>query len=90
MKELIELEGIYRHWKGNFYRVKEVAYHYQDRRAGIVIYHRCDENGLFVSVYDSFDERVPQPFYRNVQEFNSFVSDHGINAERFKFIKKAR
>ena len=83
--------GIYRHYKGDLYKVTQIAY---DHEIGFAhaIYHKCDENGIFKSIRKSSDpnERpVNQPFIRMAHEFNNIVNyDENNNPiTRFKFIK---
>lgn len=91
--------GIYRHFKGNLYRVIQVAYHHQvPRMIAVVIYHKCSETGVFLSIRKMVgDEEViiPQPFFRDVKEFTGKVDKNENFAEqpeelvpRFTLIKE--
>lgn len=84
----IRINGIYQHYKGEFYRVQEVAFHHSEDR-DIVVYHRCDENGVFVSIRNN-DVIVDQPFYREVSDFlvHLHPGTERRSTPRFKFIKQ--
>jgi hypothetical protein len=95
-KEEIYTNAIYQHWKGDYYRVTEVAYHHElGDLEGVVIYYKCNVNGIFKSIrglnHKQEEEIVKQPFYRKVKEFMEKVRIGGYPnepVERFKFIKQ--
>lgn len=95
IKNEIHLNSIYQHYKGEYVKVLEVAYHYQggilhlDDR--IVIYQKCDENGIYKSIRDENNEVMqPQPSYRFLNEFLATIVDitGSKSYPRFKFIKE--
>jgi len=94
MEEFNEIKlGLYKHFKGNFYRVTGFAYHHQaPTMSRLVIYHKCDENGVFMSIRKlrGIDDEVilPQPFYRTDVEFMSMTVVNDIGVSRFTFIKE--
>lgn len=102
IKERITINGIYKHYKGDFYRVTEVAYHHQDgAELAIVLYHKCDENGMFKSIrlsVPSFDNEenkaiiIGQPFWRLLDDFigeaQVGIRDIKQKVKRFEFIKE--
>lgn len=94
--EGVHINGIYIHWKGDFYRVQEVAFD-SDTEEAWVIYYRCNKNGLFQSIRELFDDSdmgrveviVKQPFCRKLSEFvgKAFVTKtHPV--ARFKLFKQ--
>ncbi len=86
-KSGITINGIYKHYKGDYYKVIEVAYHNETLKEPLVIYHKCDENGLYKRITTDQIEFVPQPFYRPLYEFKE-KTNLGLNVvERFKLIK---
>jgi hypothetical protein len=102
-KEGIIINGIYQHYKGDYYLVVDVAYHHEDaEKLAVVIYQKCDENGIFKSIRkpNSIEDTVGQPFWRLVNEFKHKIKIHDpiannptkfnvIYKERFNFIKVA-
>lgn len=97
IKEGIHINGIYQHYKEGFYKIIDIAYHHEDlSKYSIVIYHRCDEHGVYKClkiIRNSIDEFiVPQPFYRLVSEFSEDVlinqGNYKTPVKRFKLIKQ--
>lgn len=85
----IHVGAIYKHYKGSFYRVIDVAYHHETKEA-IVIYNKCDEKGLFISIREGA-KIVSQPFYRKLSEFVENVQGGYPNnpaIPRFAFFKQ--
>lgn len=95
IKEGIRINGIYQHYKGDFYLVKDVAYHHEGGLFHLddvlVIYTKCDKNGIYISIRDNEGEVTqPQPFYRQVSDFITEVR-HPLTQEfikRFRYIKQ--
>jgi hypothetical protein len=92
IKEGIHLNSVYQHWKGGYYKVLDVVYNHEDQETKLVIYHKCDINGVYISIRPD-DIIVKQPFYRVLEDFVEEVnvlSDCGaeIKTPRFKFIKE--
>lgn len=91
IKEGIHINGIYKHYKGSLYKVLDVAFHHEDQdlKFAVVIYSRCDIDGLYKSIreratielettnfnekYESKEIIVKQPFYRPYHEFISNI-----------------
>lgn len=91
-KDRIKIGGVYQHYKDNYYRVQTLAWdcNDQDIEKAIVVYNKCDVNGLYVRIGN---ERtgfyVNQPFYRNLNEFQEIVTNNkGEQVPRFKLIEK--
>lgn len=83
----LKIQGIYQHYKNNFYRILDIAFHHETGEA-IVIYHRCNENGVYISIRDEKgNPKVKQPFYRDLKEFKESVNIGLKTVPRFKFIK---
>lgn len=97
IKEGIYINGIYQHFKGYYYKVIEIAQDVDGIMPPVVLYHKCDINGVFQSIRStsrtSKEIIVFQPFYRFV---NNFLDTINIEREdnitkqdtRFKFIKQ--
>jgi hypothetical protein len=96
VKEEIIIGGIYEHYKGNKYRVLDVAYSHENADWPCVIYHKCDDNGIFQSIRQTKNGKetiIDQPFYRPLIDWNNQVKVGIVNdvqqyIPRFKFIKK--
>ncbi len=94
IKEGIHLNSIYQHWKGDYYRVKEVAIHHEEGLfEAIVIYSKCDINGIHIILryeINGEEEIIMQPFYRLLDEFVTEVRHPKTQefVKRFKFIKQ--
>ncbi len=87
----IRTNSVYRHYKGGYYKVIDIAVHHENLDLdAIVIYHACDENGVFKSIRskpDGINEVfVTQPFFRKVKEFNQIMFT--TSTPRFEFIKQ--
>ena len=90
IREGIHINAVYQHYKGGYYRVLEVANHHNELNL-IVIYHKCDKNGIFKSIRSEINgevEIIVQPFFRDLDEFLEEVNyaPHQYK-QRFKFIK---
>lgn len=88
MKEIYE-NAIYKHFKGDYYRVVTICYH-ESFGIPYVVYHKCDENGIFISIRvhtgTILEKIVKQPFLRELETFAGNVSNS--ERERFTFIKQ--
>ncbi len=85
------INGIYKHYKkGDFYKVKDIAFNESDGEA-VVIYFRCDENGIYKSIRITDETFIGQPFCRPAKDFMGNVKISDIDdgeIKRFKFIKQ--
>lgn len=83
-------KGIYKHYKGNLYKITEIAY-LEATGEEMAIYHQCDENGIFKSIRNVIDGKeiiVNQPFCRPLKEFKELIfTINGVDIYRFQFIK---
>lgn len=57
MRQVV-LNGIYRHYKGNYYRVLHVAKHSETLEEMVVYQAQYGENGIWVRPLDMFMESV--------------------------------
>lgn len=100
MKLNIEINAIYRHYKGDLYKVTGVGT-WEKTGEPFVIYHKSDINGIFISIRkvgplgdENDKEIVLQPFLRDLDEFNEMVFPldenlvTGVGVKRFTFIKQ--
>lgn len=91
-KEYILFEnGIYQHYKGDFYKLLLISFDRDDQNKAIVIYNKCDENGVFKSIRNKnkeYEEIIRQPFYADIDVFTEIVpSFNNEYVQRFKLIK---
>jgi len=49
IKKGIHINAIYQHYKGDHYRIHDVAFHHETAQAE-VIYSKCDINGIHISI----------------------------------------
>lgn len=92
--EGIQIGGVYQHYKGNYYKVKDIVYDHETNEP-FVIYYRCDLQGIFQSIRDkNGNVVVKQPFLRSIKEFSGDILSHDpatqdfIYIERFKLLKQ--
>jgi hypothetical protein len=89
----VQINAVYQHYNGGYYRVINIAYHHE-MLIPMVIYYRCDENGVFHSirsVNNGNEEIVPQPFYRILSDFVGYAVGGYPGSPaipRFKFVKQ--
>lgn len=95
IKEGIHINAIYQHYKGDYYKIIDVAGHHEEGLSeAIVIYHKCDINGIFKSVRSEIngeEEIILQPWYRLLIEFIEWVDNPHYSSStvpRFKFVKQ--
>jgi hypothetical protein len=76
IKQGIHINAIYQHYKNNYYRVINVAQDAEDLTPPIVVYYRCDKNGIFQSIREFINNQekiVHQPFYTSINRFANDV-----------------
>lgn len=56
--EEIKIKGIYKHFKGDYYIVEDIAYHSETMEKMVVYRALYNDGKLFVRPYDSFLEEV--------------------------------
>lgn len=75
MREL-KIKGIYKHFKGNYYLVEDIAYH-SDTKEKMVVYRRLyDDNSLWVRPLDMFLSEVDHSKYPSVKQKYRFELIH--------------
>ncbi|MBR3204071.1 DUF1653 domain-containing protein [Candidatus Saccharibacteria bacterium] len=63
-----KLKGVYKHFKGNFYILEDIAYH-SETNEKMVLYRALYENGkLYCRPYDMFFEEVNHEKYPDIQQ----------------------
>ena len=67
MQEL-KLKGIYKHFKGDYYLVEDVAIHSETMEQFVVYRQLYGENKLYVRSYDMFLSKVDKEKYPDVEQ----------------------
>lgn len=84
MNEL-KIHGIYRHFKGDYYMVEDVAKH-SETKESYVVYRRLYGDGtLWIRPFDMFLSKVDKEKYPNVeQEYRFQLQDIESVADKFE------
>lgn len=77
MNEL-KIKGIYRHFKGNYYLVEDVAKHSEDGKEYVVYRALYGEGGLWLREKEMFLSEVDHEKYPDVQQQYRFQLVEGI------------
>lgn len=64
----IKINGIYKHFKGNYYLVENVAIHSETREKYVVYRALYGDNGLYIRPYDMFTSKVDKEKYPDVKQ----------------------
>ena len=67
MNEL-KINGIYRHFKGDYYFLEDVAIHSETREKYVVYIALYGNNELYIRPYDMFLSEVDREKYPNVEQ----------------------
>ncbi len=70
----VKVKGVYRHFKGDYYLVEDIAYHSETSEKMVVYRALYGENKLWVRPYDMFVEEVigkSQPHRFELQDIKS-------------------
>ena len=67
MQEL-KIHGIYRHFKGDYYLVEDVAIHSETKEEYVVYRALYGDNGLYIRPYDMFTSKVDKEKYPDVKQ----------------------
>ena len=65
----LKLKGIYKHFKGDYYLVEDIAVH-SETKEKYVVYRQLygDVNNLYIRPYDMFLSEVDREKYPNVKQ----------------------
>jgi hypothetical protein len=55
----------------HYVRIRDIAYDYAYQYVTIIIFNKCDENGVFISIRDGENNEyvIPQPFFAKESKF---------------------
>ena len=67
-KREVKIHGIYRHFKGNFYLVEDIAYHSETQEKMVIYRALYGNNKLWCRPYNLFLEKVDHQKYPNVKQ----------------------
>lgn len=68
MQRELKIHRIYKHFKGNYYMVEDVATHSETREKYVVYRALYDDTNLYVRPYDMFLAEVDKEKYPNVEQ----------------------
>lgn len=72
----VKVKGIYRHYKGDYYLVEDIAYNSETMEKMVVYRSLYDDNKLWVRPYDMFLEKV-----------DSAVQNHRFELQNIKSVR---
>lgn len=68
MERDIKINGIYKHFKGDYYLVENIAIHSETREKYVVYRALYGDNGLYIRPYDMFMSEVDHEKYQSVKQ----------------------
>lgn len=68
MENVLKINGIYKHFKGDYYLVENVAIHSETREKYVVYRALYGDNFLYIRPYDMFLSEVDHEKYPNVKQ----------------------
>jgi len=68
----VKIKGIYRHFKGGYYLVEDIARHSETLEPMVVYRALYGDGGLFVRPYGMFIERLDKVRYSDAGQENRF------------------
>lgn len=72
----VKVKGIYKHFKGNYYLVEDIAIHSETREKCVIYRGLYGNNELYVRPYDMFVSKVDKVKYPKVkQEYRFELQD---------------
>lgn len=64
----VKIKGIYRHFKGDYYIVEDIATHSETREKYVVYRALYGERNLYIRPYEMFLSEVDREKYPNVEQ----------------------
>lgn len=85
MENSLKIKGIYRHFKGDYYMIEDVATHSETREKYVVYRALYGDTNLYIRPYEMFFEKVDRQKYPNVeQEYRFQLQDIESVAKKFE------
>lgn len=64
----LKINGVYKHFKGDYYLVQDVAIHSETREKYVIYRALYGNNELYIRPYDMFMSKVDKVKYPNVEQ----------------------
>lgn len=85
MQNEVVIHGIYRHFKGDYYMVEDIATHSETREKYVVYRALYGERNLYIRPYDMFLSEMDKEKYPDVeQEYRFQLQDIESVAKHFQ------
>ena len=68
MERDLQIHGIYKHFKGDYYVVEDIAIHSETKEKYVVYRALYDNNELYIRPYDMFLSEVDKSKYPDVKQ----------------------
>lgn len=68
MENEVVIHGIYRHFKGDYYMVEDIATHSETREKYVIYRALYGERNLYIRPYDMFSSEMDREKYPNVEQ----------------------
>lgn len=68
MQESLKIHGIYKHFKGDYYMVEDVATHSETKEKYVVYRALYGDNQLYIRPYEMFLSEMDREKYPNVEQ----------------------
>ena len=64
----LKIKGVYKHFKGDYYLVEDVATHSKKKKKYVVYRGLYGDNNLYIRPYEMFISKVDKNKYPNVEQ----------------------
>ena len=64
----LKIKGVYKHFKGDYYLVEDVATHSETKEKYVVYRGLYGDNNLYIRPYEMFISKVDENKYPNVEQ----------------------
>lgn len=72
----VKIKGVYKHFKGDYYIVEDVAIHSETKEKYVVYRGLYEDGKLYIRPYDMFMSEVDRVKYPNVEQKYRFELQH--------------